>query len=333
MSLLHHSLRWLGLAVLLQSVLGWAASAAPPKTLGDLQTISCAGAVCDVVARVGATTDTAPLRVSFWGPSVVRYWLAVDGNFSNTGCADDVIVGTAQPVVVVQRDAGAFVELSQAAAPTPNVVVRLNKSPLLLSIWVDGAPVVQEASPLSWNTSDSWQTLARDAAPLPTGLTREHFFGGGMQNGRFAHRDETIQIAVGYDWADGGHPNPVPWFVSSAGYGVFRNTWAAGLYSFASPVVTSHSEPTRVDAFFMLAGAGPDSIKTLLGLYTALTGPPFLPPLYAFFLGDSDCYHNDRHGNSTQVAVAVAKLYEQYDMPRGWCVVSARCFMGARALL
>jgi hypothetical protein len=37
------------------------------------------------------------------------------------------------------------------------------------------------------------------------------------------------------------------------------------------------------------------------------------------FLGDSDCYHNDRHGNSTQTAIAVADLYVQ---------PSTRCRMG-----
>jgi alpha-glucosidase len=59
-------------------------------------------------------------------------------------------------------------------------------------------------------------------------------------------------------------------------------------------------------------------LKALLGIYTRLTGPPFLPPLYGLFLGDSDCYHNDRHGNSTRVALAVAAQYRDYDMPRGW---------------
>ncbi len=36
------------------------------------------------------------------------------------------------------------------------------------------------------------------------------------------------------------------------------------------------------------------------------------------FLGDSDCYHNDRHGNSTLVAVAVAAEYRSRDIPAGW---------------
>ena len=116
---------------------------------------------------------------------------------------------------------------------------------------------------------------------------------------------------------DGGHPNPAPWYISSAGYGCLRNTWAPGEYSFRNPLVTAHNESHRFDALFLLAGRG-RSIKTLLGLFTELTGPPFLPPMYGLFLGDSDCYHNDRHGNSTQVAVEIARLYRKFDMPAGW---------------
>jgi alpha-glucosidase (family GH31 glycosyl hydrolase) len=93
-----------------------------------------------------------------------------------------------------------------------------------------------------------------------------------------------------------------------------------------SPVVTAHNESNRLDAFILLAGSsnssGGGGIKELLGLYTALTGPPFMPPLYGLFLGDSDCYHNSRHGNSTDVAIAIADLYQQHDMPVG-CVKSA----------
>ena len=106
--------------------------------------------------------------------------------------------------------------------------------------------------------------------------------------------------------------------MSTAGYAVFRNTWQPGAYSFGAPVVTAHNESTRLDAFFMLAAPGPRVLQALLGLYTQVTGPPFLPPIYGLFLGDSDCYHNDRHGNSTQVAIAVAELYNSFDIPHGW---------------
>ena len=314
-----------GTAALLLLLLAAPTFAAPFSSLGALQSLSCAGPTCSLTAAVtgSGAPGPVPLRLSFYGPSTIRYWLAVDGNFSDNGAADDVIVLPPAATPVTAQDDGAYWTLSQPPAPgAPNVTVRLQKAPLLLTILVAGLAVVQEATPLSWDGTASWQTLVRDAPPFPAGLSAEHFFGGGMQNGRWAHRDEAIDIGVDYDWDDGGHSNSAPWFVSSAGYGVLRNTWAPGTYDFASPVRAAHNESNRLDAFFLMAPPGPGSIKTILGLYTQLTGPPFLPPLYALFLGDSDCYHNDRHGNSTLVAVSIGRLYEEHDMPRGWLLVN-----------
>ena len=267
-----------------------AAAGDVPQTLGDVSTFSCSGATCDIVATVANSAATVPLRLVFFSNNIVRWWLAVDGNFSENGAFDDVVVGGAEPVTVALADSGAYYQVS---APSSPVVARVQKSPALLSLLVNGVVVAQEAAPLSWNSTSSWQTLARDAGPKDN-LSAEYFFGGGMQNGRFSHRDEAIVISVSYNWEDGGNPNPAPWYVSSAGYGVFRNTWAPGVYTFQSPVVTVHNESNRLDAFFLLPStSGPASIKSVLGLYTQLTGPPFLPPLYGLYLGDSDCYHND----------------------------------------
>lgn len=310
---------------LLGLLLGAVCAAAGPHTLSAVKTMSCAGAVCDIVASVDGGVSTAPLRLSFYTPQIVRWWLAVDGNFSDNGAADDVIVQTAVPVSAVLSDVGTYYEVSQASKLASAVVVRVQKQPLLLSILVNGQTVVAEAAPLSWDAKSSWQTLTRDTAPFPSNLTKEWYFGGGMQNGRFSHRDQSINISVDYNWDEGGNPNSAPWYMSSAGYGVLRNTWAPGTYSFLSPVVTSHDEPTRLDAFFLLAGPGPESLKAVLAMYAQLTGPPFLPPLYGLFLGDSDCYHNDRHGNSTRVVEAVAELYVKNDMPGGWFLPNDGC--------
>ena len=80
--------------------------------------------------------------------------------------------------------------------------------------------------PKPQRTAWSGQTL-----PLARGA-REQFYGAGMQNGRgnTTHRDKTVEVAVDYNWDDGGHPNSVPFYLSSAGYGVFRNTFAPGTY-------------------------------------------------------------------------------------------------------
>lgn len=117
-------------------------------------------------------------------------------------------------------------------------------------------------------------------------------------------------------------------YVSSAGVGALRNTWAPGNYSFgdaaaaapggADVVVTAHAEPSRLDALYVLG----DALRDVLRGYATLTGAPFMPPIYALGLGDSDCYHNDRHGNSTRAAVAVARAYREQGFPAGWLLVN-----------
>ena len=88
--------------------------------------------------------------------------------------------------------------------------------------------------------------------------------GGGMQNGRWQHRDNTVEVGVGYNWDEGGHPNSAPVYVSSAGYGVFRNTWSPGVYSFHDTVTSVHDEGTRFDAYLMVTGG---SIKDTISAY------------------------------------------------------------------
>jgi len=188
-------------ALLAASLLSSSAVLAAPSSLGAVANVSCAGATCSVLAFVGASSTTVPLRLSFYTPHTVRWWLAVDGNFSDTGAADDVIVlPPAGGLVAVLSDAGAYYEVAQAARPSPDVVLRLNKSPATLSILVGGVVVFAEAAPLSWNGTSSVLTLGRDLPGATFPGSVDYFFGGGMQNGRFSHRDTVTTIDVDYNW-------------------------------------------------------------------------------------------------------------------------------------
>ena len=87
----------------------------------------------------------------------------------------------------------------------------------------------------------------------------EYFYGCGMQNGYFSHRGKDILIEKGGGWDDGGRANPAPFYMSTNGYGVFRNTFDAGRYSFKDTLRFSHNE-NRFDAFYFY---GP-SLKKIL---------------------------------------------------------------------
>ncbi len=171
----------------------------------------------------------------------------------------------------------------------------------------------EESAPLSWDDRSTTQTLARGG--------NEQYYGAGEQNGSFSHRGTTVQVGVDYNWDEGGHPNSVPFYLSSAGYGVYRNTYAPGSYAFNDPVTTTEQE-TRFDAYYFTGAA--NSPKDVIGQYTSLTGKPFLPPIYGLEMGDSDCYlHNANRGERhTLDALKVADGYLANDMPNGWMLVN-----------
>jgi alpha-glucosidase len=275
------------------------------------------------------TAGTAKVRVVFVKDDVFRIWLAPDGTFTDpantpptdpTAPASNIIAKTDYPKpTTAWKDQGSYYSLKTAA-----IEVRANKSPLRFSLYrANGQQVWSETAPLSWNDNSASQSLSRGA--------NEQFFGGGMQNGRFSHRDQTITVARDFNWEDGGNPNASPYYMSTAGYGVLRNTFAPGSYSFTDPVVTKHDEK-RFDAYYFVG-----DLKTSLNRYTELTGRPFMPPIYGLEYGDSDCYNrghyatdpdpsNDWKVNPEKVttldAAKVAQKFRDEDMPGGWMLVN-----------
>jgi alpha-glucosidase (family GH31 glycosyl hydrolase) len=206
-------------------------------------------------------------------------------------------------------DAGSYYRLT-----TGTLTLRVYKDPLRFGLYHpdDETRIVEER-----------RCLARhgDAGPTTQYLTRgagEQFFGGGMQNGRFSHSHKAIDIAASYNWDDGGCPNSVPFYLSSAGYGVFRNTFAPGVYRFGDTVQAAHHED-RFDAYYFVGG-----LKHVIGRYTELTGRPLMPPIYGLEMGDADCYcHNANRGERhTLDALDVADGYVERDIPLGWMLVN-----------
>ncbi|HVW35152.1 MAG TPA: TIM-barrel domain-containing protein, partial [Acidimicrobiia bacterium] len=272
------------------------------------------------IRRDGPTVEVdAPpsrVRVTFLAGDVVRLWVAPAGRFTDPANSPPP-PGEPKAVIVVKQDyPGVTPEVVDAGdhyrLVTPALTVRLNKDPLRFGLWETAteARIVEESSVLTWNGAQTAQHLTRGAT--------EQFFGGGMQNGRFSHRGATIDIEVSYDWNDGGCPNSVPFYLSTGGYGVFRNTFAPGSYRFTDPVRTRHEEH-RFDAYYFVGDP-----KHVIDRYTELTGRPFLPPIYGLEMGDADCYlcHEHRGRRRTLDALAVADGYVERRIPVGWMLVN-----------
>jgi alpha-glucosidase (family GH31 glycosyl hydrolase) len=282
--------------------------------------VPAAGPVTDVVVQgdtVEITALPARLQVVFLADDVFRIRMTAGGPFTDPANTPPVGGGGPAANIVVKRDyAGVSPTLSDAGTyhllRTGSLALRIYKAQLRFGLYRpdDRSMVWEELAPPTWDGRQTTQVLSRGP--------REQFYGGGMQNGRFSHRDQTIKVAVSYDWDDGGHPNSAPFYVSTAGYGVLRNTFAPGSYSFTAPVLTSHEEQ-RFDAYYFVGG-----LKHVIGRYTELTGRPFMPPIYGLEMGDADCYLNSpRHGRiSTLDALEVADDYRRHQIPLGWMLVN-----------
>ncbi|MFU8843680.1 MAG: TIM-barrel domain-containing protein [Bacteroidales bacterium] len=252
-------------------------------------------------SSVTITCGNAKVRVIFYKEDMFRIWLAPNGNFTNPA-GDHIVVSYDYPQVSMNwADAGDHYLIT-----TNMLALRAYKMPLKFVLYeADNQTLIwKEYQGLDWGTR-TFQYLE----PHPN----EYFYGGGMQNGYFSHKGTRIKISKEIEnWDDGAVPNPVPFYMSTKGYGAFRNTFAKGEYDFRNITGVSHQE-NRFDCFYFY---GP-SLKEILNGYTHLTGRPILPPRWGLELGDADCYNTG--GQTTpDVIELVADKYRTYDLPGGW---------------
>ncbi|NJC20988.1 alpha-glucosidase (family GH31 glycosyl hydrolase) [Arthrobacter pigmenti] len=282
------------------------------------------GAITDVVHEGSVVTLTAAngaMRVTFLDNRNFRLEADPSGEFTdpaNTPQNDPA--RTANIVVGAETFDGAAVSVADGdviTLKTADITLSIEKATGKTTLKrADGSVVWAEAVPITFGGNSATQHLADNEG--------EQFIGGGMQNGRSVHTDATINIARNFDWDDDGYPNAVPYYMSSNGYGVLRNTFARGSYDFKNNT-TTHEEK-RFDAYYFVG-----DYKESLESYTQLTGRPMLPPIYGLEYGDADCYNR---GNSTYTAykdpaklrtpqaLDFAKEFVEHDMPAGWMLVN-----------
>jgi alpha-glucosidase (family GH31 glycosyl hydrolase) len=104
-----------------------------------------------------------------------------------------------------------------------DTTIKFEKSTAKMTILYMDKVVMEEKEALVLG-SQTTQTIVKNEG--------ENFFGGGTQNGRFLHTGESINIKNESNWVDGGVASPNPFYYSTEGYGVLRNTFLSGVYDF-----------------------------------------------------------------------------------------------------
>ncbi|WP_343218201.1 TIM-barrel domain-containing protein [Haloferula helveola] len=147
-----------------------------------------------------------------------------------------------------------------------------------------GKPILEQIAPVE---------LEKDRVAVRLRAKQdESFFGGGVQNGRFSHRGQTIAIENQNSWTDGGVASPAPFYWSTAGYGILWHTFKKGRYDFAAsaPDEVGLSHETGYLDVFIMAGETPSEI---LAGYYRLTGKPVVLPKFGFYQGHLNAYNRD----------------------------------------
>ena len=132
----------------------------------------------------------------------------------------------------------------------------------------------------------------------------EYFYGGGVQNGRFSHRGQSIAIENTNNWVDGGVASPTPFYWSTAGYGILAYTFRPGRYDFGEEtkdqVVLQHSQD-YLDLFLMVS----DTSDKLISDYYTLTGRPALIPKFGYLEGHLNAYNRDYWLETTELGKGI----------------------------
>lgn len=185
---------------------------------------------------------------------------------------------------------------------TGKAILEIDKATSKLTLKDKNSKVLfTEVSPLSVGTR-TYQTLSK--------AENEHYFGGGTQNGRYIHTNKSIAIKNTNNWVDGGVASPNPFYYTTNGYGVLRNTFKPGVYDFgfkdANQVVTTH-EDGRFDAYYFV-GSTP---KAILNNYYKVTGKPVVFHINSYYVGHLNCYNRDEWVNGTRIRLENGNTYNE----------------------
>ena len=170
------------------------------------------------------------------------------------------------------------------------VSVVFDKGTARMSVKQGDKTVMEETDSLSIKSNSTVQTLKKQDS--------ENFYGGGTQNGRFVHTGESIKIAIDNAWVDGCVSSPTPFYYTTEGYGVLRNTFQTGVYDFGraneDTVKATHSDG-EFDAYYFVSDAADARGVTqeILQEYYKVTGNPALAPEYSFYVGHLNAYNRD----------------------------------------
>ncbi len=229
--------------------------------------------------------DNTMMALDFYGDNIVRLFQDNHGGIIRNPKAEP----EAEILVKNPRRNTGVLELKAEAngsysIETPKMSLIILNDGRLVAYNKDNEKAFTFTSPVSFEEGKTSITLSCD--------NNEYFYGGGVQNGRFSHRGESIAIENTNNWVDGGVASPTPFYWSTGGYGMLWHTFQPGRYDFGAKkkgeVELTHYED-YLDVFFMVD----EKPTELLNDFYQLTGNPVLLPKFGFYEGHLNAYNRD----------------------------------------
>ncbi len=249
------------------------------------------------------TCGSHKVRVMFYKDDIFRIWLGPNGSFTDPAgdATTPIVVYNGDPARKIYSDEGAYHKIA-----TNSCVLRINKTPCKFSLYTadNSILIFEEEKPIDFG-STTYQRIRINSG--------EHFYGCGMKNGHYDHTGSSLSIKIFGGWKEDNHPNQSTFYLTTNGYGVFRNNFKdGGTYDFSGSsnyTSCSHAE-NRFDAYYYVG-----SLKNILNSHTLITGRPFMPAYWYLEFGDANAFH---HGTYGREAIEVGDMFMDEDIPVGW---------------
>lgn len=224
-------------------------------------------------------SDKLQIQIEQISPGILKFWYDQDG-FKRTNESFAVIKSGDESAVLNVSEQPQSYEIY-----TGDLIVRINKSPLQLRIFDKYQKLLMEDfRDMGFEMDSSKVSVTKTLRP------GERIYGLGEKTGsinRTGHRFKMWNSDKPcYETLEDPLYKSIPFFMSSAGYGIFFDNTFKSEFDFGarSENQYSFSAPGGEMIYYFLFGP---TYKQIIGRYMEITGKPIIPPAWA--LGFSQC--------------------------------------------
>ena len=237
--------------------------------------------------------ETETVRISVLTPEIIRVQATTSASFRPALMVESGFVKTDWPKCeFAVKDSADAITITTAA-----LKLKVAKAPFALELLnASGARLLKTTDAVGVSVGNGTKF---DCEMTPT----DHFFGFGYMRKCFDARGSTLTWTRSYR----NDEATVPFFMNPRGYAFFSdNTWKND-FDFTHTNSFSVSTVAGDLDFFLMIGV---DFKTLLGLYTDLTGKPQLAPKWALGME-----HRCRSYDDAAAVLETARKFREYNIP------------------